>query len=116
MLKIRNIIAVTIILVMLFSLTGCTADSRETVVRVEPTYVSEASRVASPVPAAEAFDGGSGTEEDPYQIATAEQLALLAKYVNEGNEDYSKACYIQTADIVMNDTFDLENWDKRRRP
>ena len=29
--------------------------------------------------AASAFDGGSGTKADPYQIATAEQLALLAK-------------------------------------
>ena len=32
--------------------------------------------------AAEDFAGGSGTKEDPYQIATAEQLAKLAKDVN----------------------------------
>jgi len=29
------------------------------------------------------FDGGSGTEADPYQIATAEQLALLADVIND---------------------------------
>lgn len=34
--------------------------------------------------AASAFDGGSGTKADPYQIATAEQLALLAADVNSG--------------------------------
>ena len=30
------------------------------------------------------FDGGSGTKDDPYQIATAEQLAKLASEVNSG--------------------------------
>ena len=34
--------------------------------------------------AADAFAGGSGTEEDPYQIATPEQLAKLAADVNTG--------------------------------
>lgn len=32
--------------------------------------------------AATDFAGGSGTKEDPYQIATAEQLAKLASEVN----------------------------------
>lgn len=35
--------------------------------------------------AADGFAGGTGTEDDPYLIATAEQLAYLAKTVNEGN-------------------------------
>lgn len=34
--------------------------------------------------AASAFAGGSGTKADPYRIATAEQLALLAADVNSG--------------------------------
>lgn len=34
--------------------------------------------------AAAAFAGGSGTKADPYRIATAEQLALLAADVNSG--------------------------------
>ncbi len=34
---------------------------------------------------ADGFAGGTGTKEDPYQIATAEQLAGLAQDVNEGN-------------------------------
>ena len=51
---------------------------------------------------AEGFAGGSGTAEDPYQIADGAQLALLAKLVNEGNEDYNAACYVLTADIDLN--------------
>lgn len=34
--------------------------------------------------AADSFDGGSGTEADPYRIKTAAQLAYLAKRVNSG--------------------------------
>ena len=33
---------------------------------------------------AESFDSGTGTEDDPYIIKTAEQLAYLAQYVNSG--------------------------------
>lgn len=40
--------------------------------------------------AADGFEGGSGTQEDPYQIATPEQLAKLAKDVNsEQRIDYA---------------------------
>ena len=31
---------------------------------------------------ATAFDGGDGTADNPYQIATGAQLAYLAKFVN----------------------------------
>ncbi len=57
------------------------------------------------------FAGGKGTEENPYQIANAEQLALLAYYLNESandsnlqNEDYgrfTKKFYVLTADIDL---------------
>ena len=50
---------------------------------------------------AEAYAGGDGTPENPYQIATAEQLALLAQETNEtagGNAN----CYVLTADLCMN--------------
>ena len=32
-----------------------------------------------------AFAGGSGTEADPWQIGTADQLAYLAATVNDGS-------------------------------
>ncbi|HWP51998.1 MAG TPA: hypothetical protein VN626_09925, partial [Clostridia bacterium] len=70
------------------------------------------------------FDGGTGTEADPYQIRTAEQFALLADVINGGeskivteggvSQTYAflqSACYKQTADIVLNDTADWQDWD-----
>ena len=50
---------------------------------------------------AEAYDGGDGTPENPYQIATAEQLALLAQQTNNGTG--GDAYYILTNDIILND-------------
>ncbi len=35
--------------------------------------------------AAAAFAGGSGTAEDPYQIATPQQMAKLAADINSGD-------------------------------
>lgn len=52
---------------------------------------------------AESFDGGDGTEEDPYQIATPQQLALLAHITNDSVVE--PAYYILTDDICLyNDT------------
>jgi uncharacterized repeat protein (TIGR02543 family) len=56
--------------------------------------------------AADSFAGGSGTEENPYEIATAEQLAYLAKVVNEDmqSSDGSKYCtayYKLTSDVDL---------------
>lgn len=67
--------------------------------------------------AAEAFSGGTGTESDPYQISTAAELALLEKEIRKEEEDTSAshndhrtAHYVLTADIVLNDTSDFEQW------
>lgn len=57
---------------------------------------------------AASFDGGTGTEADPYQIATGEQLALLAQYVNSNNADYVSAYYTLTSDILLNDDVNNE--------
>lgn len=51
--------------------------------------------------AASAFDGGSGTEKDPYQIATAEQLAYLAVKANEGTLHTLGDYYILTNNIDL---------------
>ena len=45
-----------------------------------------------------------------FEISTAEQLAGLAKLVNNGN-DFSYKTVRLTADIVLNDTSDWENWE-----
>lgn len=44
---------------------------------------------------------GEGTEKNPYQIGTAEQLTKLAELVNEGNGDYNDKYYKLIADIDL---------------
>lgn len=52
---------------------------------------------------AESFAGGTGTEEDPYQIANGAQLAYLAQFVNsDSNNDCAGKCFVLTADIDLN--------------
>ena len=48
------------------------------------------------------FDGGSGTESDPYKIRTAEQLSCFAKSINNGTT-YSGKFIKQTKNIKLND-------------
>ena len=50
--------------------------------------------------AASAFAGGTGTKEDPYQIATAEQLAKLSKDVSEGTS-YQGTFFVLTENIDL---------------
>ncbi|WP_302525561.1 GLUG motif-containing protein [Phocaeicola barnesiae] len=64
---------------------------------------------------ATAFAGGSGTAEDPYQIADGAQLARFAAMVNgtlDGTQQNTAACGKLTADILLNDTEDWENWNE----
>lgn len=51
--------------------------------------------------AASAFAGGTGTKEDPYQIATAEQLAYLAARANDGTLYSLGDYYILTNNIDL---------------
>jgi hypothetical protein len=56
---------------------------------------------------AEAYEGGDGTEENPFQIATPQQLALLAQQTNEGE---GTAHYILVDDICLNDEGGTLEW------
>ena len=59
---------------------------------------------------ADMFCGGSGTENDPYQICNALQLYKLATYVNAGNGNYTaEKYYILTHDI---DLSGYPNWER----
>ncbi len=50
------------------------------------------------------FAGGSGTAEDPWQIATAEQLLALSAAVNDGSVNgYPGQFFVLTADIDLKD-------------
>lgn len=60
---------------------------------------------------AKTFDGGSGSEADPYRIATAEQLAYFASSVNSG-KTYSNKYIVLTADIYLNDIGSYGDWNE----
>ncbi len=82
----------------------------------ESAVIIDESRVVENYPADKAFAGGEGTEASPFEIATAGQLALLAKYVNENVEmedgkKYRQAWYILTEDIEINDTSHFSEWE-----
>ena len=48
------------------------------------------------------FAGGSGTQEDPYQIATADQLLALSAAVNDGSANgYPGQYFVLTDDIDL---------------
>ena len=51
---------------------------------------------------AEPYFSGSGTEADPYCIASYEDLCNFAKAVDEDPETYASAYYLQTAHIQAN--------------
>jgi Nicotinic acid mononucleotide adenylyltransferase len=51
---------------------------------------------------ADAYAGGTGTPDDPYRIATGDQLARLAQRVNEGEDAKdADAHYLLVADIDL---------------
>lgn len=90
-------------------------------VEVDPALVAP-----SAIQPADAFAGGTGTESDPYQIATAEQLALLYENTRRPGKDetetlgsstarydFSTAWYVLTADIALNDTADFDQWAEK---
>ena len=59
----------------------------------------------------ETFAGGSGTQEDPYLIASGEDLALLAQITNENKGKTKGVYYKQTADIYLNESLLDENFE-----
>lgn len=63
---------------------------------------------------AKKFNGGTGTAEDPYQIANESELSLMSEKINndESARDYSKCHYILTDDISLNDTANYQSWSK----
>ena len=66
---------------------------------------------------ASSFALGNGTADDPYQISTAEELALLCKTVRDSkwnNYTTKGKYYVLTSDIVLNDTASA-NWKNTAR-
>ena len=97
--------------------TACTADNMNTecpVCGAEGALPENCAKCAQPEAALTALIGGitgnpalitgSGTENDPYQISTADQLKLFRDIVNGSNGQTPNrgACAVLTADIDLN--------------
>ena len=84
-------------------LSGCKNKTEEyiesTAEPSEETTVAEPSVWDGSI--ATAFAGGNGSENDPYQISTSEELAFLAQQVNSGNS-YAGIHLELTNDIDLN--------------
>ncbi len=126
---------------VLLGLVGCGGSTSASSVQTAASASSEASASSiakreieadpalvapSTIQPAEAFAGGTGTESDPYQIATAEQLALLYENTRRLGKDetetlgsstarynFPTAWYVLTADIALNDTTDFDQWAEK---
>ena len=48
---------------------------------------------------------GAGTQDNPYLISSAADLAGMAKLVNSGDEHFASAYYLQTSNINLSDHF-----------
>lgn len=51
--------------------------------------------------AADGIANGPGTESDPYQISSGEELAWLAKQVNENDKTFENTYFVLTANINL---------------
>lgn len=80
------------ILAVNVSLKGCEAVSAQTTLPASSLWQAYA---------ADSFAGGDGTYKKPYEIATAEQLALIAAGVNDGKDQFAGKYFVQTADIDL---------------
>ena len=88
--KRRKILAVVLSLCLLITTTAITTISTVAADTWDGTIAAS-------------FAGGSGTETDPYQIATGAQLAYLATLINgSSNSTYCSCYYVLTADIDLN--------------
>lgn len=96
-------IILALLALSLSALGGCKSESGDNTLTtidyvfrtIDNTYVQ----------AADSFAGGEGTEENPYRISTAAELAYLSELINDGSasSDYRSAHYVLTEDIVLNE-------------
>lgn len=100
---------------LVFSFAGCNKSTDDNNVNNSSTYEYVHRDLPEPkyIKPATSFAAGTGTEVDPYQIATAEQLALLSDVVGDSETDasYRKAYYKLVADITINEGSSVTTWE-----
>lgn len=114
-------------ILLLILLAGCVGDLGAYQSPAESTAPPRQTTQTLRHEAAETFAGGSGTEDDPFQISEPGHLVLLHELMQKGNgynninnldatddsyDIYVYGHYILTDDIFLNDTADYDNWDQ----
>lgn len=80
-----------------------TASQRTGIIILKNTANSVTINVTQKGASSPLFQAGSGTEQDPYQISTAQQLKNISKALN--------AHFILTSDITLNEEENGSGWD-----
>lgn len=98
--KQKNLLAVLLVICMAAVATACSSSASN---EQSSEHTAQAEEPAPGQAGEETFfAGGSGTESDPYQIATAEQLLAFGASVNEGSCGGYAGAYIRlTSDIDL---------------
>lgn len=117
----KKIITLFLIATICFSSTACSGSdgdnsktaTDDSAASTSAEYKYEFRELAEPeyIKPAEEFSGGTGTAEDPYQIADEAELSLMSERLNndESRNDYSNCYYVLTDDISLNDTENYQN-------
>ncbi len=89
-------------LLLLSTLVGCASNPNDTAPDTEDTQngIQAYGPDTWDGSVASSFDGGDGSETDPYRIATAEQLAFLASEINSG-KSYTGKHFALVADLDL---------------
>ncbi len=128
--KKRLLSGIIIIIGMCIALSGC-SNSTGTQQTSQPTYKTYSEQRANLpstidldpnkdkikfISPATGFSGGDGTEENPYQITTIEELEFLSEMThldpdqNGWSDHYEEKHYILMNDISLNDVADFDKW------
>ncbi len=117
--QLRKLKGISLMLTLALCMSGCGSNDASGQSQTTPVPVAEETP-DNPIPPADSFAGGDGTESNPYQIATAEQLSYLADLINNFSSNnyteevsYRTGYYVLTADIELNDISDFASWETK---
>ena len=99
--KSLNVLCIVLVIMMLCACTKEPVSGNNTNTTPPATEEPSGEVKSWDGPIATSFSGGSGTKDDPYQIATAAELAYLASQVNNAVETYKNKYIELTADIDL---------------
>ena len=97
--KSLNVLCIVLVIMMLCACTKEPVSGNNTNTTPPATEEPSGEVKSWDGPIATSFSGGSGTKDDPYQIATAAELAYLASQVNNAVETY-KNKYERSENVI----------------